>query len=83
MKQRPQWTKRDGRALADRRRRIGLSQDDLAELIPCHMSTLATWERAIYRPSPEALARIDAILAEREKALLVELIERHGIPRPA
>jgi transcriptional regulator with XRE-family HTH domain len=48
----------------ERRKRIGLSQEQLARKAGCSLGTVRTLERVL--PSPSMVARIDAALSELE-----------------
>lgn len=49
------------------RRRLGLTQDKLAEKLGVTRNTVSRWERGEVSPSPENLAALDRLFAQLEK----------------
>jgi DNA-binding transcriptional regulator YiaG len=47
---------------------LGLTQEQLGKAIGRDKLTISRWERGTLRPSPEALARLDALARKRKRA---------------
>lgn len=62
---------------AERRTRIGVTQEQLATDIGVHVNTLARWEAGEHAARPDNAVAWEAALAARERALLVYLTELH------
>lgn len=60
-------------SLRSRRIRLGMSQEALAEHVPCHPATIAGAERRAHNYSPEMVEAIDRVLLRHERALFEEL----------
>jgi DNA-binding transcriptional regulator YiaG len=54
--------------LATLREALGLTQEELGKEIGRDKLTISRWERGTLRPSPEALARLDALARKRKRA---------------
>lgn len=58
-----------GRVIASKRVLLGLSRQELADLVGCHEQTVGNWERGENPPPPE----LQVALAEALQTPLVEL----------
>lgn len=65
------------RDLAHRRKRVHLSQQDLADAIPCHINSLQAWERGTYTSSIDAYRAACAAIEEAERAEALRLLALH------
>lgn len=54
--------------LRDRRRRLGLSQMELARRVGVSLLTIQLWERGVGRPKDENLRKLKRVLEEAELA---------------
>jgi hypothetical protein len=54
--------------LATLRDALGLTQEQLGKAIGRDKLTISRWERGTLRPSPDALARLDALARKRKRA---------------
>jgi transcriptional regulator with XRE-family HTH domain len=68
---RPPLNPATARSLADRRRAAGLTQNDLALRLGVSESVVSRWETLRAPIRPEALARVEQILAGAQKAALM------------
>jgi DNA-binding transcriptional regulator YiaG len=54
--------------LATLREALGLTQEELGREIGRDKLTISRWERGTLRPSPEAIARLNALARKRKRA---------------
>lgn len=67
-----------GDVLGDTRRRLGLSQEELAYQCGLHRTSVSQIERGINSPTVDTLGKIAAVLATTPSDLLAEAERRAG-----